>query len=186
MTEENKIVEVKNECLCQSKWFKKFLVKALAVFVGTYCALSLFAALHKPPMPPCPYGKMMRPPIHQMHHMKKFDKQKKFDIIINNHKIDTKIFSSRYSKTNLYYEYEKHSENSLSEAEYIWIFIKTKEDENKLISESYVIPIKKLRELSNSGKYKKWIGKSGDKLMTFDLTKLSLNKDYYLHSLFCP
>ena len=30
-------------------------------------------------MPPCPYGKMMRPPIHQMHHMKKFDKPQKFD-----------------------------------------------------------------------------------------------------------
>ena len=109
------------------------------------------------------------------------DKQKKFDIIINNHKIDTKIFRSDFSKTNLYYEYEKHSENSLSEAEYIWIFIKTKEDENKLLSESYLVSIKKLRELSNSGKYKKWIGKSGDKLMTFDLTKLTPHKDYYLY-----
>lgn len=70
MTEENKMVEVKNECFCQSKWFKKFLVKALAVFVGTYCALSLFAALHKPPMPCCPFAKglMMRPAMHCHHH----------------------------------------------------------------------------------------------------------------------
>jgi hypothetical protein len=111
------------------------------------------------------------------------DKQKKFDIIINNHKIDTKIFRSDFSKTNLYYEYEKHSENSLSEAEYIWIFIKTKEDKNKLLSESYLISIKKLRELSNSGKCKTWIGLSGDKLMTFDLNMLSLNKDYYIKNI---
>mgnify|MGYP003319587597 CR=1 FL=1 len=81
MTDENKnVVEVKTECFCQSVWFKEFLVKALAVFVGVYAALSLFAALHKPPMPPCPYGKMMmRPPIQKMHHMKKFDKPQKFD-----------------------------------------------------------------------------------------------------------
>ena len=65
MTDENKIVVETKECFCQSKWFKKFLVKALAVFVGTYCALSLFAALHKPPMPPCPFAHhMKRPPIH--------------------------------------------------------------------------------------------------------------------------
>ena len=72
MTNENNI-EVKNEtckCFCQSEWFKKFLTKALAVFVGTYCALSLFAALHKPPMPPCPFAKgpMMRPAMHCHHH----------------------------------------------------------------------------------------------------------------------
>ena len=78
MTEEFKTVGVnegvnegvKNECFCQSKWFRKFLVKALAVFVGTYCALSLFAALHKPPVPPCPFGHgpMMRPAMHCHHH----------------------------------------------------------------------------------------------------------------------
>lgn len=72
MTEENKIekLETKNECFCKSIWFKEFLVKTLAVFVGVYCALSLFAALHKPPMPRCPFphGGMMRPPIHCHHH----------------------------------------------------------------------------------------------------------------------
>ena len=52
MSEENKIVEVKQECFCQSKGFRKFLTTALGTFVGVYCALSLFAALHKPPMPP--------------------------------------------------------------------------------------------------------------------------------------
>ena len=73
MTEENKIIEVKNECFCQSKWFRKFLVTATGTFVGVFCALSLFAALHKPPVPPCPfgYGKMMRPPVHCYHHMKR-------------------------------------------------------------------------------------------------------------------
>lgn len=68
MTEENKGVneEVKNTCFCQSKGFRKFLTIALGTFVGVFCALSLFAALHKPPMPPCPFahGPMMRPAMH--------------------------------------------------------------------------------------------------------------------------
>lgn len=84
MTEENKIVEVKKECLCQSKWFKEFITKTLAVFVGAFCALSLFAALHKPPMPPCPFGHgpMMRPGMHCHHHFYKHAKcghHKKFE-----------------------------------------------------------------------------------------------------------
>lgn len=72
MIEENKNLEVKNECFCQSKWFKKFLATALGTFVGVFCALSLFAALHKPPMPLVPfgYGKMMRPPMHCHHNFK--------------------------------------------------------------------------------------------------------------------
>lgn len=74
MTDENKIVEVKHECFCQSKDFRKFLVTALGTFVGVFCALSLFAALHKPPMPPCPFhhGRMMRPPIQSYHHFEKY------------------------------------------------------------------------------------------------------------------
>ena len=78
MTEENKIervnVEVKEEtckCFCKSEWFKKFLIKTLAVFIGTFSALSLFAALHKPPMiKPVPYG-MKRPCHCQMYHFHK-------------------------------------------------------------------------------------------------------------------
>ena len=71
MTDENKNVEVKHECFCKSKWFRKFMVTTLGSFVGVFCALSLFAALHKPPMPPCPFGPkmMMRPPMHCHHHM---------------------------------------------------------------------------------------------------------------------
>ena len=70
MSEENKIVEVKNECFCQSKGLRKFLTIALGTFVGVFCALSLFSALHKPKMPPCPfaYGAMMRPAMHCHHH----------------------------------------------------------------------------------------------------------------------
>ena len=69
MTDEIKNVEVKQECFCQSKFFRKFLVTALGSFVGVFCALSLFAALHKPPMPPCPFGHgpMMRAPFHCHH-----------------------------------------------------------------------------------------------------------------------
>ena len=77
MSEEirNEIIEQKNTCFCQSKGFRKFLTTALGTFVGVFCALSLFAALHKPPMPPCPFahGPMMRPCYHQMHH---FDKHR--------------------------------------------------------------------------------------------------------------
>ena len=73
MSEENKI-EVKEEtckCFCKSEWFKKFLIKTLAVFIGTFSALSLFAALHKPPMmKPIPYG-LKRPCHCQMHHFHK-------------------------------------------------------------------------------------------------------------------
>lgn len=80
MSNENRIetVEVKNECFCKSIWFKKFLTKTLAVFIGVYAALSLFAALHKPPMPPCPYAKgpMMRPAMHHHHHFYKQDRFK--------------------------------------------------------------------------------------------------------------
>ena len=67
MSEEHN-VEVKEEkcnCLCHSKGFRKFLVIATGTFVGVYCALCLFTAIHRPPMPaPCPCGcPMMRPPV---------------------------------------------------------------------------------------------------------------------------
>ena len=78
MTDENKIIETKQECFCQSKWFKKFLTVTVGTFVGAFCALSLFAALHKPPMPPCPFpqGPMMRPCHCKMHHQfNKFEKR---------------------------------------------------------------------------------------------------------------
>ena len=48
MSEEEKN---ENKCFCQSKSFRKFLVIALGTFVGVYAALSLFAALHRPPCP---------------------------------------------------------------------------------------------------------------------------------------
>ena len=54
MTEE----KFESKCLCKSEIFKKFLVTALGTFTGVYAALSLFTAIHKPPMmmPPCPMG----------------------------------------------------------------------------------------------------------------------------------
>jgi len=70
MTEEIKIEEEKKcNCFCHSKGFKKFVVVAAGTFVGVYLALSLFAAIHKPPMPapapapmPCPcQQQMLRP-----------------------------------------------------------------------------------------------------------------------------
>ena len=80
MSEEEKIVvEEKNEtkCFCQNKGFRKFLVIALGTFVGVYAALSIFFAIHRPPMMP-PHAMYGRAPIaapcpcyHKHHH---FDK----------------------------------------------------------------------------------------------------------------
>ena len=77
MTEEIKETEIKEECFCKSKSFRKFLIIAGGSFVGVFCALSLFAALNKPPLPSAPIG-----PITPMvgayghpyagHHMKHF------------------------------------------------------------------------------------------------------------------
>lgn len=84
MTEENRIenTENKHECICKSKGFRKFLTIALGTFVGVYCALSLFTALHRPPMmTPCLYGGPMPRPMVQCpcgctHH--NFDRQRDF------------------------------------------------------------------------------------------------------------
>lgn len=43
-------IEKKEECFCKSKYFKKFLTVATGSFVGVYCAICLFVALHRPPM----------------------------------------------------------------------------------------------------------------------------------------
>ncbi len=74
MTEEfnQEIKEEKQcKCLCCSEGFRDFLKIALGSFVGVFFALSLFAALHKPPMPPC-HRCMMRPPMHHGMYFKKF------------------------------------------------------------------------------------------------------------------
>lgn len=71
MTEEIR-TENKCKCLIKCECVKKFIVVALGTFVGFYCALSLFAALHKPPMPHRFHGHNMRPPVEQ-----RFDKFQK-------------------------------------------------------------------------------------------------------------
>lgn len=56
MSEESKNTEEKEcKCFCKSKEFKNFLTIALGSFVGVYAALSLFTAMHRPPVMPCPY-----------------------------------------------------------------------------------------------------------------------------------
>ncbi len=82
--------EKREECFCKSKCFKKFLTIALGSFVGMYCALALFCALHRPPMMhpmmPMPYYGAMMPhnamncncPCHKMM-MKKMMKHHMFD-----------------------------------------------------------------------------------------------------------
>ncbi len=54
----DEIKHADHECICKSHGFKKFLTVALGSFVGVYCALCLFCAIHKPIppiMPPNPY-----------------------------------------------------------------------------------------------------------------------------------
>ena len=90
MTNENNNLEIKTECFCKSKWFKKILSSALGTFIGVFCALSLFAALHKPPVMHCPfvYGPKMHPPVmHCKHHFKhqyRHDKDFRYKKMKNN------------------------------------------------------------------------------------------------------
>ncbi|MCQ2743395.1 MAG: hypothetical protein MJ230_01180 [bacterium] len=85
MTEEmnNEIKEEKHECKCGcwccSETFKDFLKIAVGSFVGVFLALSLFAALHKPPMrpfPPCPRMMHQCMPMPCAHH---FDRGQRGD-----------------------------------------------------------------------------------------------------------
>ena len=63
MSEEIKVT-TENECLCKSKGFRKFLIVSLGSFVGVFCALNLFCALHKPPVPMNPYMFPIHPKMH--------------------------------------------------------------------------------------------------------------------------
>ena len=94
MSEENKVIQEK-ECFCQNKYAKKFATVALGTFVGGFCAISLFAALNKPPMivpmnpmmfGGAPYHKMMMNhhkhncdcPCHKKMMKKHFEKKAEF------------------------------------------------------------------------------------------------------------
>ena len=91
MTEEIKTTEEKEcKCFCKSEGFRNFLVTAIGTFVGVYAALSLFTAIHRPPVPPCPMrfgapAPVMQPcPFRQHHFDKRFNKPmgefKKFEV----------------------------------------------------------------------------------------------------------
>lgn len=54
--EEYEKNEHKHECTC--KWFKKFLLKFISVYLGVLFALCTFYAIHKPKMP-CMHHKMI-------------------------------------------------------------------------------------------------------------------------------
>lgn len=86
MSDEIKTVEVtEHKCLCQSKGFRKFLINTAATFLGVFLALSLFAAMHKPPvimpMGPGMYGGMRGCPCHHFMngHANRFEKFDKDD-----------------------------------------------------------------------------------------------------------
>lgn len=70
MTEE---IQETKECKCfvHCECVRKFFIVALGSFVGVFCALCLFAALHKPPCKgPCPIGPKMNAPVE---HQQKFN-----------------------------------------------------------------------------------------------------------------
>ena len=89
MSDEIKTTETKEcNCFCRSEGFRKFLIVALGTFVGVYFALSLFTALHRPPVMPPPYpmqygfhGPMNVCPVKgfQHHHFDKMNKHLKGD-----------------------------------------------------------------------------------------------------------
>lgn len=62
MTEEQRAEERQCDCICMSKWFRRFLAVTCGSFVGVFLALCLFHAINKPPMPPMPG--MYPPPYH--------------------------------------------------------------------------------------------------------------------------
>ena len=81
---ENKEVKDSNcTCLCAHPLTKKILTIALGSFIGCYCALSLFSAIHKPPIPKMP--PMGLPPAQQMmyhphhHSISDFERRPHFD-----------------------------------------------------------------------------------------------------------
>ncbi|MBR2069084.1 MAG: hypothetical protein IJ877_04895 [Candidatus Gastranaerophilales bacterium] len=82
MSEEKIIEEKECKCFCKSEGFRNFLVTALGTFVGVYMALSLFGAIHKPPMPcHCMMKHHHQIEGHYKHHkdFKKFNKEFKGD-----------------------------------------------------------------------------------------------------------
>lgn len=73
MSNEEKITQNQEcDCICKNKYFKLGLTVAISSFIGLYCAMSLFFAIHKPPMPPCPCA-------HNGFHRPAFEYQMKFD-----------------------------------------------------------------------------------------------------------
>ena len=98
MSEEIKLEENRcdeSKCILKSKCFKNFAVISLGSFVGVFCALSLFSALHKPPMMPpmCPHMMKHHAFHHHMHHkMMKGEHAKKF------HKEFKKEFKKEFEK----------------------------------------------------------------------------------------
>ena len=73
------------KCICQNETFRKIMIIALGTFIGVYGALSLFAATHRPPMPPCRMGfgapaPVVAPcPFHRHQHFNKHIKGDKQD-----------------------------------------------------------------------------------------------------------
>lgn len=50
MSEEIKAIGKEQTCFCKSELFQRTLAVTIGSFIGVYFALSLFCAMHKPPM----------------------------------------------------------------------------------------------------------------------------------------
>ena len=90
---EQKNVEVEKKecnCFCKSEGFRNFVVIALGTFAGVYMALSLFTAIHKPPMP-CPCKFMHPMPMHMQGHFRHHGDFKKMEKYNKEFKGDVKV-----------------------------------------------------------------------------------------------
>lgn len=92
------------------------------------------------------------------------DKFQKFDIIVDNKYIDTKIIGR--PKTKLWFEVEKHAQ---SKANYIWYFLKG-------TNENYCILKESLLKLTSDNRRR--YRPRYDVLVDFSIDELEENKDY--------
>lgn len=110
MSDEIKVAkeEKEHKCLCQNENFRKFVVITAGSFTGVFLALSLFAALHKPPVfiQPSPFMHHRQCPIQMM---RDFNKQDGFNRDDFNKHFDKKAPAN--FKDNAPFDAQRHHEN---------------------------------------------------------------------------
>lgn len=91
--------DVENVCLCKSECFRKFIMVILASFIGCFCALCLFFALHKPcfPMAPMQFGPQIPPQMAPQMAPNMMPPQGNFGPNHHFYKIEKKVFKQKVS-----------------------------------------------------------------------------------------